>query len=172
MGKISKPRPLAEDDERNDFDCGKPSLNTWFQRHAWKNQQFGISRTNVICDTETGKIAGFVALTAAEIRREFLPKAQQRNRPEAVPAVLLGQLAVDLNYQGQGLAKSLLFFAFKTAVQISEQIGCACMITHPLGDSIRTFYQHWGFEDTPFDPNRSMIVRIADLRANGFGDGV
>jgi hypothetical protein len=79
MGKISKPRPLAEGDERNDFNCGKPSLNTWLQRHAWKNQQFGISRTNVICDTETGKIAGFVALTAAEIRREFLPKAQQRS---------------------------------------------------------------------------------------------
>ena len=170
MGKISKPRPLAGDDERNDFDCGKPSLNTWFQRHAWKNQQFGISRTNVICDTETGKLAGFVALTAAEIRREFLPKAQQRNRPEAVPAVLLGQLAVDLNYQGQGLAKSLLFFAFKTAVQISEQIGCACMITLPLDDSIRNFYRHWGFEDTPLAPNRSMIVRIANLRANGFGE--
>jgi hypothetical protein len=68
------------------------------------------------------------------------------------------------------LATSLLFFAFKTAVQISEQIGCACMITHPLDDSIRDFYRHWGFEDTPFDPNRSMIVRIADLRANGFGD--
>lgn len=115
MGKISKPRPLAEDDERHDFDCSKPSLNMWFQRHAWKNQQFGICRTSIICDAESGKVAGFVALTAAEIRREFLPKSQQRNRPEAVPTILLGQLAVDLEYQGQGLAKSLLFFSFQNS---------------------------------------------------------
>ena len=77
-------------------------------------------------------------------------------------------LAVDLEYQGQGLAKSLLFSVFRTAVQISEQIGCACTITHPLDDSVRTFYRNWGFEVTPFDPNRSMVVRIKDLKESGF----
>jgi hypothetical protein len=28
------PRPLAEDDGRNHFDCGRESLNAWFRRHV------------------------------------------------------------------------------------------------------------------------------------------
>ncbi|SKA67755.1 Acetyltransferase (GNAT) domain-containing protein [Thiothrix eikelboomii] len=167
MGTLSKPRPLEQTDNRNEFDCGRPSLNTWLQTHAWRNQQLGSSRTNVITN-EQGKIVAYVSLTAAEIKREYLPKSQQRNRPESIPAVLLGQLAVDSAYQGQGIAQSLLFFAFRTTVQISEQIGCACLITHPLDKKARTFYQHWGFEDTPFDPKGSLIIKVSDLKQNGF----
>lgn len=167
MGALSKPRPLEANDNRNLFDCGRPSLNTWFQTHAWRNQQLGTSRTNVICN-ETGKIVAYISLTAAEIKREYLPKAQQRNRPENIPAVLLGQLAVDLDYQGQGIAQSLLFFAFHTAIKISEQIGCACLITHPLDEAARNFYKHWGFVDNPFDPKGSMVIKISDLKSNGF----
>lgn len=110
----------------------------------------------------------YVSLTAAEIKREYLPKSQQRHRPESVPAVLLGQLAVDSNYQGQDLAQSLLYFAFHTNMKISEQIGCACLITHPLDEKAREFYKHWGFEETPFDPKGSMIIKVSDLKNNGF----
>ncbi len=28
-------------------------MNQWFRRHAWTNHAAGISRTNVICNTET-----------------------------------------------------------------------------------------------------------------------
>ena len=167
MGVLSKPRPLEASDNRSEFDCGRPSLNTWFQTHAGRNQQLGTSRTNVIT-YEQSKIVAYVSLTAAEIKRDYLPKSQQRNRPESVPAVLLGQLAVDSNYQGQGLAQSLLYFAFHTTVKISEQIGCACLITRPLDEKARGFYKHWGFEDTPFDPKGSMIIKVSDLKNNGF----
>ncbi len=165
---ISKPRPLSEDDNRAEFDCGRASLNEWFQRHAWKNHKTDISRTNIVCDTETGKIAGYITLLAAEIRREFLIKAQQRNKPEAIPVILLGQLAVDTQYQGQGLSTSLLFFAFKTVLRIADVAGCYGLITHPLDESVRAFYQHHGFQDIPYDPERAMMVRIADLRGSGF----
>ncbi len=165
---VSKPRPLAEDDNRLDFDCGRASLNEWFQRHAWKNHKADISRTNVICDSETGQIVGYVTLLTAEIRREFLVKPQQRNKPETVPVILLGQLAVDVRYQGQGLSKSLLFFAFKTVLHMADVVGCYGVVTHPLDDSVRAFYQRYGFQDIPYDPRRAMMVRITDLRASGF----
>lgn len=165
---ISKPRPLSEEDNRTEFDCGRSSLNEWFQRHAWKNHKADISRTNVLCDSETGQIAAYVTLLAAEIRREFLVKPQQRNKPETIPVILLGQLAVDTHYQGQGLSKSLLFFTFKTVMHMSEIVGCYGLITHPLDESVRAFYQHHGFQDIPYDPERAMMVRITDLRASGF----
>lgn len=42
----------------------------------------------------------------------------------------------------------------------------------PLDDSVRDFYRSFGFDELPFDPGRSMTVRIADLIASGFDDGV
>ena len=155
---VSPPRPLAESDNRELFDCGRDSLNTWFRRHAWANQVSGASRVNVITDAASGRIVGYVTLSAAQIERAFLPKPQQRNRP-----ALLGQLAVDRDFQGQGHAASLLLFALKTAMSAAEIIGSIGVITHPLDDSVRAFYARWGFQDLPFDPRRAMMVRMVDL---------
>ena len=61
-----------------------------------------------------------------------------------------------------------MLFALTSAVRFSREIGCFCVITHPLDDGVRNFYRSFGFENLPFDPERSMAVRIADLEANGF----
>ena len=53
-------------------------------------------------------------------------------------------------------------------MRYSKDIGCFGVLTHPLDDAVRLFYRDFGFEDLPFDPKRSMIVRIADLVYNGF----
>jgi predicted N-acetyltransferase YhbS len=168
MGGLTRPRPLAAGDERNAFDCGRESLNRWFSRHAWHNQEASVTRTSVMCDAATGAIAGFVALSAGQIERQHLPKSAQRNRPDPIPVLLLGQLAVDRERQGKGCARSLMLFALTTAVRFSEEIGCFGVLTHPLDDQVRAFYSQFGFETLPFDPKRSMIVRIVDLKRSGF----
>lgn len=61
-------------------------------------------------------------------------------------------------------------FALTTAVRLSRDIGCFGVITHPIDDGVRAFYGRFGFEDLPFDPRRSMAVRIVDLERAGFGD--
>ena len=160
---VNLPRPLAESDDRNAFDCGRDSLNTWFRRHAWANQVNNVSRVTVLTDANTGRIVGYFTLSAAQIERAFLPKPQQRNRPDPVPALLLGQLAVDKDYRGQGHGVDLLLHAYRRALVASENIGCAALITHPVDDAVRDFYAKWGFVDLPFDPRRAMIVRIDDL---------
>ena len=167
MAEVTPPRPLAEDDDRGHFDCGRESLNAWFQRHAWHNHAAGISRTSVICDTETKLIAGYVTLSAAQIEREFLAKQDRRNKPDPLPATLLGQLAVHRTHQGQGHARSLLLFALTAALRASREVGSFGVLTHPLDEPVRQFYRRWGFEDVPFDPRRSMIVRMVDLAKSG-----
>src|SRR3984957_10053977 len=119
MAGLTAPRPLVESDNRDAFDCGRDSLNLWFHRHAWRNQEAGVSRTNIVCDTATGAIAGYVSMCAAQIERAHLPKSAQRNRPDPIPALLLGQLAVDQQYQGKGYSRSLMLFALETAVRFS-----------------------------------------------------
>ena len=168
MAGLTAPRPLAADDSPELFDCGRESLNHWFRRHAWRNQEDGMSRTSVMCDSASDAVAAYVALSAAQIDRAYLPKPAQRNRPDAIPAMLLGQLAVDRKYQGRGCARSLMLFALRTAVLFSREIGCFGVLTHPLDDDVRGFCHRFGFQDLPFDPHRAMIVRIADLRQSGF----
>lgn len=163
MVRILPPRPLVEGDDRTAFDCGRESLNTWFGRHAWNNHVGGASRVNVITD-EAGSIVGYVTLSAAQIERAFLPKPLQRNRPDPVPVTLLGQLAIDRAYQGQGHAQSLLLFALRTALRASETVGSMGVVTHPLDDGVRGFYARWGFVDLPFDPRRAMLVRMVELQ--------
>lgn len=166
---LTPPRPLEARDDTTGFDCGRDALNHWFRRHAWRNQQSDVSRTSVVCDPVTGTIVGYVSLSAAHIERAWLPKGQQRNRPDPVPAVLLGQFAVDRRWQGRGVARSLMFYALTTALRFSKEVGCSCVLTHLLGDDVRALYRSVGFEDLPFDSARSMAVRIADLVPNGFG---
>lgn len=168
---VTPPRPLAEGDDRSLFDCGRDSLNHWFRRHAWFNQVNNLSRVSVTTDRASGRIVGYVTLSAAQIERAYFPKPQQRNRPDPVPAILLGQLAVDRDYQGQGHAADLLLFALKTALRVSEVVGGMGVITHPLDDGVRGFYARWGFQDLPFDPHRAMVVRMADLRQYFGGNG-
>jgi predicted N-acetyltransferase YhbS len=168
MAGLSAPRPLGADDDRQSFDCGRDSLNSWFRRHAWHNQQMDVSRISVICDPQTGAIAGYVSLSATHITRAFLPKLRQRNQPDPVPAILLGQLAVDQRYQRRGCARSLMFFALTTAVRVSQDIGCFCVLTHPLDDGVRAMYSGFGFETMPGDPDACMAVRIIDLVKSGF----
>jgi len=168
MAGVAPPRPLAATDDRESFDCGRDALNQWLRRHAWRNQQSGASRTSIICDQATGAIAGYVSLSAAQIERAFLPKPAQRNQPDPLPAILLGQLAVDRGQQGRGHARSLLWFALNTAVRLSRDIGCFGVLTHPLDDDVRDFYRRFGFETLPGDPDRAMMVRIIDLERNGF----
>lgn len=167
MATVTPPRPLAEMDDRGTFDCGRASLNAWFQHHAWANHSSGVSRTNVICDVETYEIIGYVTLSAAQIERAFLPKALQRNKPDPIPVTLLGQLAVHKDHQGHGHARSLLLFALRTALRASQVIGSFGLITHPVDDSARAFYRRWGFVDVPFDPRKAMIIRMVDLEKSG-----
>lgn len=168
MGAVSPPRPLQEDDDRDSFDCGRTSLNSWFRRHAWRNHTGGVSRVTVLTERETDTIVGYISLSSASIERAYLPRKDQRNRPDPVPATLLGQLAVDHRHQGQGHSRSLLQYALKTALLLSKSIGSIGVITHPIDDEIRAFYERWGFVDLPGDPKRAMIVRMKDLEASGF----
>lgn len=109
MARLNPPRPLEVVHKPETFDCGRESMNLWLRRHAWRNQLHNISRTTVFTDRNTGMMVGYVAPAAGQIEREFLPKKLRRDRPAALPVMLLGQLAVDRRFQGQGMARQLLY---------------------------------------------------------------
>jgi len=168
VAALGPPRALAPDDDRDAFDCGQEALNRWFRRNAWRNERYGTSRTYVVPGDSPAAVAGYVSLAVGQIERGLLTKPDQRNKPDPIPILLLGQLAVDLKHQGDGVGAGLLAHALSVAVAASRAVGVFAVLTHPISADARAYYRHWGFRDLPADPSGAMLVRIRDLAVSGF----
>lgn len=112
---FSKPLPLDPDiphDALDRFDCDVPVLNQWLRTRSVHNEKYGSSRTYVAFD-EGGSIAGYFCISNAVLDHDRLSAGFRRNKPNPLPCCLLGRLAVDKRYQGQGLGGALLVEALK-----------------------------------------------------------
>ena len=69
--------------------------------------------------------------------------------PRPIPVILLGQLAVDLNYQGYGLGCDLLVDAAKRALSAAGLIGARAIIVHAYDDQAKSLYERFGFRPFP-----------------------
>ena len=112
------PEPISERHDVSRFDSGMPSLNTWLQRKARLNEAKGGARTYVVCDG--ARVIAFYSLAASSVERRRVSSRVGRNMPEPIPVILLGQLAVDTDYQGRGLGSDLLIDAGKRALTAAD----------------------------------------------------
>lgn len=140
---------LDRDHDRGSFDCGVDSLNRYIREQARQDESRGISRLFVA--TAAGSpstILGFYALSAAAISPASLSLELARRMPRhAVPAALVGRLAVDRRHAGEGLGGILLADAVLKAEVASEVIGVAVIVVDPLDEPARRFYRRFGFSD-------------------------
>ena len=85
--------------------------------------------------------------------------------PEPIPVILLGQLAVDRNYQGKGLGTDLLIDAGKRALAVAEVIGARAIIVQVLDEKAKAFYERSGFLQFSVREPHMLLLRISELRA-------
>lgn len=92
------------------------------------------------------------------------PAALTTRMPSRVPVVLLGRVAVDLDFQGRGLGASLLQHATVRALEAAATIGIRAILVHALGEDVVPFYERFGFTRFP-DQSRTLFLLTADARA-------
>ena len=80
-----------------------------------------------------------------------------------IPLVILARLAVDLDYQKQGIGYSMLQDAIRRTISIAEQAGIRALLTHPIDEDAEAFYRRFGFESTPTH-ERQLILLLKDAR--------
>lgn len=159
---LSAPRPLDASHRLEGFDCGRPALTDWLLRHARHVQSSGSARTFVVCDAD--RVAGYFSLTVGQIDTLEAPERVRRGMGQyPIPLVILARLAVDLDYQKQGLGFSLLQDAIRRTVVIAEQAGIRALLTHPIDADADAFYRRFGFEPTPAH-ERQLILLLKDAR--------
>lgn len=163
MTEFRTPRPLASGDRLSTFDCGEESLDRWIRARARSNEKSGASRTMVTV-TEDGRVAGYYCLSSSALVRDEAPEALGGGQPNPVPIVLLGRLAVDREFAGVGLGRSLLQHAAVQAVHAAETIGIRAILVHALTDEVIPFYERFGFTRFP-GASKALYLLVADARA-------
>jgi len=159
---LSAPKPLSASHRLEAFDCGKPALTDWLQRHARQAQSSGSARTFVVCDAE--RVAGYFSLTVGQIDTLEATERLRRGMGQyPIPLVILARLAIDLDHQRKGLGCSLLQDAISRTLAIAEQAGIRTLLTHPIDAEAEAFYRRFGFEATPAH-ERQLLLLLKDAR--------
>ena len=92
--------------------------------------------------------------------RNGIPENLLKKLPPAydnLPVTLLGRLAVDKAFQGQGLGCLLLIDALKRSYNTAvSSVGSIAVVVDPIDEKARNFYLKYGFIDLP-DSGRMFI---------------
>ena len=158
---ISAPCPIAGTHDVTSFDCGDATLNDWLQRRAIKNESSGASRTFVVCEDNT--VIVYYSLAVGAIAREETSGKVRRNMPDPIPVMVLGRLAVDASWQGTHIGIGMLKDAIQRTLIVAEQAGIRALLVHALSDKARSFYQHWGFHESPTN-DMTLMIRLDEAR--------
>lgn len=146
--------------DRVSFSCSETALNNFLQKFAAKHMQTGISRTmvlpaNNLLENAKQPICSFYTIAPGAIDRKNLPVSLANKLPHyPVPVFLLAQLAVDQQFQSQGLGKVTLLCALKHLYEVSLQMKSYAVIVDCLNDNAQNFYSKYGFEELDSDDKK------------------
>jgi GNAT superfamily N-acetyltransferase len=154
--------PLDEQHDRSLFRCGNEALDRYFREQAGQDVRRHLTAVFVLRGAVSDEIAGFYTLSACQVDPRNLPPELAKRLPRRLlPATLLGRLAVDLRFHGQGLGGALLVDALLRAATASQEIGAMAVIVDAKNDGARAFYGRFGFRRFADDPNR-LFLPMAD----------
>ena len=152
---IRAPEPLTAVHHAQAFTGGETSLELWLKQRALRNQVSGASRVYVICDDT--RVVGYYALATGGLVAVEATGAIRRNMPNPIQAMVLGRLAVDVEWQGRGLGADLLRDAVLRTGRVAEEVGVRVLLVHALNDRAARFYLRHGFVVSPLRPQLLML---------------
>lgn len=141
---------LGDRHDRAGFASTSEPLDRYIRERATQDVRRGIARVFVASTVEDSTIAGFYTLSAGGIERATLPPDVARRLPHyPVPVALLGRLAIDRRFQGQGPGAALVADALTRVRRASDLIGVYAVVVDPKDERATAFYRHLGFLPLP-----------------------
>lgn len=154
---------LNSSHKRNLFECKEPSLESYLRKQAGRD----IKRQVAACFVLEGAgatIKGYYTVSADSVDRTLIPEGLQKKLPyKNLPVTLLGSLARDTRYKGKGIGELLLADALKRAYQASSSIAAWAVVTGPISEKARAFYEGFGF--ISLESGR-MFIPMATIKAS------
>lgn len=144
--------------DRAAFASGSSELDAYLRTRASQDMRRRVASCFVAVD-DAGTVAGFYTLAATSLVLDLLiaDHAKRLPRYPAVPAILLGRLAVDAGHQGKRLGGALLADALMRASR--SEVMAYAMVVDAKDAAAAHFYAHLGFERLG-DDKRRLIRRL------------
>ena len=168
LNAIGPPEKLSVMHDLSNFDSGEPVLDEWLRRRALHNEASGSSRTYVVC--ADNKVVGCYTLAVGAVAHAEATGRVRRNRPDPLPVMVLGRLAIDTGLQRRGVGRGLLRDAVLRTVQAADIAGIRAILVHAISEAAKRFYEGCGFIASPIDPLTVMITVAEAARMLGETD--
>jgi len=151
--------PLGRHHDRDAFACGEPALDLYLKRQASQDVKRRVAAVFVLVGDKPETIAGFYTLSAHAMAFGALPAAVAAKLPRypEIPTLLLGRLARDLGFRGQGIGELLLFDALKRALGSSRTVGAFAVVVDAMNEKAAQFYLSYGFQPVSDRPSRLLL---------------
>ncbi|MCC3409193.1 MAG: GNAT family N-acetyltransferase [Microcoleus sp. PH2017_10_PVI_O_A] len=132
---------------RSGFCCGEESLDTYLCKQASQDLKKRVSTVFVLVDEPEMNVLGYYTLSSYTVNVAALEEKLAKRLPPypALPATLLGRLAVDNNQKGRGFGELLLIDALKKSLDASQQVASLAVIVDALNEKAASFYKKYGF---------------------------
>jgi GNAT superfamily N-acetyltransferase len=152
-------RPFDAAADTGAFCCGQSNLDAYIRRYASQDVRRRVARVFVATPREDARrLAGFYSLSAGSVSCTELPPEMARKLPRyPVPVALLGRLAVDQAFRGQGLGAILLSDACQKVVSASHALAVAAIVVDAKDAPAAEFYRHFGFVPLPGRAERLLL---------------
>ncbi len=141
--------------DRSGFSCGAESLDRYLREQASQDVKRLVASCFVVVETGTQAVAGYYTLAATSILADDLPADVLKRLPRypALPAALIGRLAVDRRFRRQGLGGTMLADAALRV--LGSDTKAFALVVEAMDDTAATFYRLQGFR--PFASRPMML---------------
>ncbi len=152
--------PIWKAHDHPSLSCGSEVLDRYLREQASQDARRRVAAPFVLVhESDRKTIIGYYTLTALGIDLHDLPDSVIKKLPSypVVPVTLLGRLAVDQHYTGQGAGEFLLVDALLRACTQSSQIAAAAVVVDAIDEQAARFYRNFGFTQFPDMPTRLFL---------------
>ena len=123
------------------FNCGNTALNNWIKTQAKQATRKDYSRTYIFREKNIPNIIiGYYCLSAYYVTNHTIGKM-----PNHIPAVKLGQLAIDLKYQGNRIGNLLIADSLLKTQSVRNIIGVKLLLVDAIYPEVVPYYLNLGF---------------------------
>jgi predicted GNAT family N-acyltransferase len=142
------------------FSCEHEALVSYLKQRAAQDIQKRVAAVFVLTRDGT-TIAGYYTLSQYAIALGSVPDeiVKRFNLPHYrdLPATLVGRLARDSTFKGQGVGELLLMSALSNSLAASRKIASMAVVVDAKDENAKIFYRRYGFMEFPDYANRLFL---------------
>jgi len=156
--------PLGKGHDRAAFSCGVSVLDDYLQRRASQDAKRRVAAPFMLVAAGSEAVCGYYTLSQMAVEIEDLPRDTAKKLPKypMIPVTLLGRLAIDLRFRGQGLGEFLLMDALRRSWTLSREIAAMAVLVDAKDEAAALFYESYEFRRLPGQHDR-LFLPMAEL---------